>query len=328
MDNLFKTRALTSAYNAIRPAGQLIFQTIFAPYMRYEPTDRFAFDIITGSETILKNLSKYDPALMKTKTSRATVTLEAPRIAEKFIIHAADLTAMRAYGDQTATMMLRQRLATEMLDQRNKFDRTLEFWAAGALKGIMYDSDASTELLNFGLDSDHSVDLSSTNVWSDTTNSDPVANIRTWKQLVEDDSGHQVDRWVAFCGYTTMNYLINHPKVGGRMVYQEGVRLVETGRVMQVAGVDIMEYNASYLNSSGTRTRFVAANSFVLVGIGAGISELVYTFPVDFVHENAKALFHAKSWENEDPSGIWVKAECRCAPVMKRPDAVVVAIVD
>jgi hypothetical protein len=334
MDNLFKIRVLTAAVNEMRTASMTVYDRVFRGREHMEPTDRLAFDVISGSEAVLGNIDVIAPSTVTDKTSRKTITLTAPRLAQKRFIHTSELNALRAYGQQTAVEQMSTRIAREQRDMRALIDRTLEYWAVNALKGVIYDSDGTTELVNYNVDSSHKPTLTSTNKWSDTSNSDPVKNFRTWKRLIEDDTGTPITGWVCFAGYSAMDYLLQNDNVLDLLKYTKGVDTAESGRIMRLAGVEIQEYNGSYLDGSGDRQRFLGPEYVMLVGLCDDLVDVPYAPVVD--HEapggvgNTNAagggvMFFSKSWDEKDPSGRWIKVETRPLPVLQRPSAVVYA---
>jgi hypothetical protein len=333
MDNLFKTRTLTMAVNAMRSPGRLIAQKYFNPKLRGEDTPRLAFDIITGSETVLKTLRAEEPATIGVKTGRRTITMEAPRLSEKRMVHNYELIAMRAYGEQYATEKMATRIAREQFDMRNKFDRTIEFWCSQALKGKIYDSDLTTELLNFSMDADHTPSLTTTSKWNSVATGSPITDIRDWKLLIEEDSGHEITGWSAICGHKAMDALLQNTSVLELLKYQGGGTLLRDAKVINIAGVDITEYNASWKTDAGVRTRFIPAEAFVLIGEGADVFDFPYARTMDDEdpggtgNPGAPSLFFSNSWVEKDPSGRWIKVESCPLPVVVRPDAIVYATV-
>jgi len=333
MDNLFKTRTLTRAVNAMRAPGRYIAQTYFNPQLRGEDTDRLAFDIISGSEGVLANIGVAEPAVVGTKTGRKTITLTAPRLSEKRLIHTYEMNALRGFGVQGMTERLKTRIAREQFDMRNKVDRTIEFYCAYALRGKIYDSDLSTVLVDYNLDEDHAPTLEGTGRWSDSDDSDPLADIRAWKLLIEDDSGHEITGWSALCGSSAMTALLNNDKVLELLKYTKGAELLGRARVLDIAGVNIVEYNASFKDTAGVRRRFVEPTDFILIGEGVDVFDFPYARVVDeedqggVGNDGAPTLLFSNSWVEKDPSGRWIKVESRPLPVVKRPDAIVHATV-
>jgi hypothetical protein len=330
MDNLFRTRILTQAVNEIRTGETRIYDKFFRGKENMQSSERLAFDIITGNETILENLNKYAEAPIGTKTTRRTVTLEAPRLAEKRLINAGELNALRAYGVMGAEM-LKDRLAREQLDMKAKFDRTLEYWACGALRGVVYDADAATILYDFGVAGTHKITLSTG--WDDSSG-DPIGDIRAWKQLIEDDSMTTITGWQAYCGATAMDALLANESVLNLMKQQFGVQIATSGTIGNLAGVAIEEYNGSYFNSSGVRTRFVGAEQVILIGMCTDLTDMPFAPIMDLNAPNGVGnvgaggrgmMFYSSSHDSWDPSGKWIKTEARPLPVLKRPGAVIIA---
>jgi hypothetical protein len=327
MDNLFKIRTLTTSINKMRSPGRRMFQRHFAGKLNFQPSSRLAFDVISGNETILSTIKAVDPATIGKKTGRSTITMEAPRLAEKRIIHNYEVDQMRGYGEQMGLEMLKSRIAREQIDMRNIFDRTLEFWAANALRGKIYDADLTTILVDYNMANDHVVALTGDDLWTATTTSNPITQIRTWKRKIEEDAGHEIRSWQCWCGYEAMDALLVHPEVVGLLQFDRGRQIAEEGRIATLAGISFEEYNGSYLDSSSVRKRFLESDYIILIGEGDDVFECPYFSP--FVetaggvgYSGIPPLFFSKSWKEEDPEGRWIYGESRPLPVLKRPEAV------
>ena len=334
MDNLFKIRTLTAAVNAIKAPMRRVYNRLFAGYENMQPSDRLAFDVISGSETLLGNISVSAPATVDDKTGRKTVTLTAPRIANKRFVSTAELNSYRSFGEAGVEMM-KTRIAREQKDMRGKHDRTLEFWAVNALKGVIYDADMTTVLVDYNVAAGHTPTLTGTDLFTDAA-SNPIAKIRSWKQLIEDDCGTSIDSWLAYLGSGVMDALISHEKVKDFLKHDSGSKVAENGIIERLAGVDLDEYNGSYLDSAKVRQRYISNDEFLLIGICDELVDVPYAPVVDDaapggvgnVGEGGQpAMFFSKSWTKEDPSGRWIKCESRPLPVLKRPGAVVNATV-
>jgi len=335
MDNLFLIRTLTTAVNAMKSPSRVIYNRIFAQREHLEPSDRLAFEIITGSEGVLGNIAVSAPASVDTKTGRTVVTVTAPRISNKRFIHTSELNALRAYGQQIATEMMMSRIAREQRDMRNKHDRTLEFWAANALKGKIYDKDLSTVLVDYGVSASHLITLTGDDLWS-SPNASPVTRLRAWKKTIEDDSGAAITGWVAFMGSEVMDALLTSGEVLDLMKYDRGSQLAETGRIQRLVEIEMHEYNGSFLDDDGVRRRFVGADEIILVGLCDDLVDVPYAPIVDddapggvgnVGADGQGVMFFSKSWKEEDPSGRWIKCESRPLPVLQRPGAVITATV-
>jgi len=335
MNELFLIRVLTIAINAMKAPSMKVYNRFFKGKEHLEPSDLLEFDIITGSQKIMKNISIYAPAEVRDLTGRKTVTMKAPRLSQKRFISTAALNALRALGGKISVEQMKDRIARELKDIRNEEDRTLEFWAVNALKGKIYDSDLTTVLVDYNMASDHKPTLTSTDLWTDAA-SDPIAKIREWKQKIEDDCAANITGFAAFMGKDVMTALLKNSTVLNLLKYDKGRKMAEEGDLARLAGVEMTEYGGSFIDNSGTRKRFINDDEFLLVGACDDLVDVPFAPVVDDdapggvgnVDANGNGvLFFAKSWKKQDPSGRWIKGECRPLPVLQRPDAVVDAIV-
>lgn len=333
MDDIFKIRVLTAAINALMTPAMKVYNALFRGKEHMEPSDRLAFEVISGSESILKNVSVYAPAEVTGKTGRKVVTMEAPRLSQKRFIHVAELNALRAYGKQFGLEQMKVRIAREQLDMKGIMHRTLEFWAINALKGQILDADLSTVLVDYNMSATHKPVLAGTSLWTDAA-SDIVNQLRDFKKLIEDDAGTTITGWKAYVGSKVMDAMLANAKVRELLKYGMGVQVAETGKITKLAEVEFEEYNGSFVDYNGVRRRFLGEEYMILVGVCSDVVDVPYAPIMDAKAAGGVgnidaggngALFFSKAWDEEDPSGRWIKAETRPLPVLQRPGAVVYA---
>lgn len=331
IDELFKLRVLTTSINVIKPARMKIIDTLFPESSRRgQISDQYGIDIYSGSQGIMKNISITAPAVVQDYGSRKIITLEAPRLAEKFFIPTARLNSIRAFGGQFATTTMQQEIGKGQMEMRRKFDRTREFWSSKLLAGQIVDI-TGTVLVDFNVPADYQPTLTGDDKW-DVDTGDPVSCIREWKRLIEEAVG-AVDKWVAFCGYSAMDALINNVKALALLQYSRGSQIAEEGRIARLSGVDIDEYSATYQDASGATQYYIPSGVFALVGYTADGFEEYYAPVVDdeapggVGNPGVGQIFFSKAWPEKDPSGYWVKGEGRPLPVMHRVGSVVYATV-
>ena len=298
MPEVFSSRALTMAVNLMRTAPTKVLDTVFSRKKR-QLSGIFEWDVKTSSEHLLSNISVSAEATVRGGIGRKNITCRAPRYAEKEFISAADLNNMRAFGDAVAPELLKERVGDEQFDMKQTIDLTREFQAVKALS-----TDAA---------------------------SDPIKNIRAWKKLI--GQAGPVTGFAAFCGTGAMDALINNGSARELLKYTMGDQIAKEGRVAHLAGVDIDEYDGSYLDGSGTRHDLIPSGVFALVGFGPDVAAELFAPVIDLkapggVGKGKEAdIFFSKMWESEDPSGQWVKVESRPLPVFFRPLCVVYATV-
>lgn len=330
VDTAFSSRVLTAAINLMRPVATPVLDTVFARKTGQD-TDLFAWDVKFSGRRLLPNIHVSAPATVRDLTGRKVVTCSAPRFAEKRFIPASALNAARGFGEQFATQRLEAKIADEQFDLKGDVDRTREFMAVKALSGQVVDETGAV-LVDYGLDNDQKPTLTGTDKW-DTTTGDPIADIRSWKKWIADRM-NGVDKFVAFTGGSAMSALLSNAKVTALLGYQAGQQIAESGEINRLAGVsDIREYFGTYQTSAGVITQLIAEGVFCLVGLSADHGAELYAPIVDLKAAggvgNGKPgeVFFSKSWEVEEPSGRWVKAESRPLPVLYRPECVVWATV-
>jgi hypothetical protein len=83
MDNLFRTRVLTAAVNNIKTPETRIYDKFFRGKENMQMTDRLAFDIITGNEGILGNISVYEQATMTARLDARQLLCKLPVLLKK-----------------------------------------------------------------------------------------------------------------------------------------------------------------------------------------------------------------------------------------------------
>ncbi|MBF0426659.1 MAG: major capsid protein [Magnetococcales bacterium] len=331
--DLFKPVALTTAVNAFKPAESLVYSDLFAPRLHTADSETLLFDVLTGSEGILPNIRNHAPATVNDKTGRRAITMTAPRVAEKRQILTADLLRVRSYGS-IATMMMMDRINYELRDMTNDVFRTLEYWSCGALRGKILDVDGTTTLIDFNVPDTHNLTLTSTDKWSDA-DSDPIGNLESWKQTVQEDTAGVINEWRCYCGFRVMNALLKNPSVQDKFKYTAGTQMAVSGDIPQLAGVTMLRHGGSFLDSNKVRRHYIDPDEIILVGLG---NDTVDCMAAPIVDEDAQQgigniivdtegkfqpqVFYAKSWKEEDPSARWIKIEARVLPILRRPTSV------
>lgn len=323
-DSAFGHRVLTAAVNKMRTVKTHVLDVIF-PRKKRQLSDLFAWDIKSNSERILKNIRVSDAAQTTDKTGRKTVTCQAPRFAEKRLVGASDLNAMRAHGEANAPELLKERIADEQFDMKSDVDRTREFMAIKALSGQVVDESGAV-IVDYNFPAEQKPVLAGVALWTDAA-SNPVKNIRAWKKYIGDRV--DVDKYVAICGSAAMDALIENPKALELLKYNAGKQIADEGRIAFLSGVAIEEYFGTYKDVSGNRQDLVPANVFAIVGVSADHGAELYAPVVDLkapggVGKSKEApIFFSKQWEVEDPSGRWIKVESRPLPVLFKPECVI-----
>lgn len=116
----------------------------------------------------------------------------------------------------------------------------------------------------------HKETLLTTAKWSDTVNSDPVADIIRWQRAINDDTG--ITPTMALCTSKTMDYLLANQKIrlgintmnaNGANVPINKVQLKNYLSIM-CDGLQLAEYNKKFLTKAGVPTLFYPDDTFTL----------------------------------------------------------------
>lgn len=333
MDSLFENRVLTAAVNAIKAPTNKIFNRFFRPIAKMQSSSLLQFDVFTGSQKLVGSIAADAPATMTALTGKKTITLSAPRLAQKRFIPASLIADYRKMGSRIGPEMLKDRIATEMLDMLNIMNRTIEWYAAGAMQSKIYDNDTTTVLVDYLAPAAHLTALTGDDLWSDV-DSIPLAMLREFKRTIEAATQTPITGWKAYIGADAMDALMNHADILAWLQSQRGVQVAENGTLTKLAGIDIEEMNDSFIHTDGTtRKYYVGAKKFLLIGLCNQLVSCPFAPVMDLTAPNgvgnvsAKGggqLYYAGASDVEfDPSGRWIKVESRPLPVLQRPTAII-----
>lgn len=130
-----------------------------------------------------------------------------------------------------------------------------------------YDPDDSFKTNNF-------LELTtSTDKWSDTTNSDPLDDLRTGQDAVETATGTKPT--IAIMNKKTMGYLVKNANIKAAILAQNAtanVFMTESkvkAFILEELGLNIVVYSKQYKNEAGTAAQFYPDNMVTLVPNGA-----------------------------------------------------------
>lgn len=108
--------------------------------------------------------------------------------------------------------------------------------------------------------------------WSDHTNSDPIEDIRAAKETIQDETGAVLTR--AMCDGATWRHIRNNEKIKKAIfVLTDGAGAISDKQlrqyIMDELEIDVVVNDKRYKNESGTTTKFMPTNTFVMFPDGA-----------------------------------------------------------
>lgn len=335
MDDIFKWRTLTTAINEIPSAPSFLVDKVFKTRVQ-ALAEEIDVDVVVGGKRLAPFVSPVEGGIVVAELARKMQSVRAPRIRPKKVIEANDLLAVRApgsslyLGEGGIEDYKNQRIALELADLKNMITRTTEWMAAQSLQGSLTVSQENVEFsIDYLLPVAHKPTLTGTDLWTDTTNSDPVADILTWKRHISSDTGYQAD--IAIAGKDAVDALLSHTKVREMLNYRNfNVGEISVGRsnyIGRLVGVDIYEYDATYVDSTGTSHNFIPDEAFIMLA-SEGPFRMHHALVYDIESQVAVAQpFFSKAWAEKDPSMLWILAESRPLPVPHWPECIIYATV-
>lgn len=187
--------------------------------------------------------------------------------------------------------------------------------------------------IDYLMPASHKVTLVGTDKWTDYENSDPLADLREWGMVINDDTGENPDKVVL--GKNVATIFINHPKVKAELdtrrvegssikisKYKSGVRYLG-----YISGVgEIWSYAQKYTDSDGTRKSMFEENR-VVYGCSESANKFGYAAIQDLEISFGDHERFAKEWYQSDPSVFWIMLQSAGLPVFSLPGTVVSAVV-
>ena len=118
---------------------------------------------------------------------------------------------------------------------------------------------------DYGIPSSHKSEV--TTSWSDTTNSDPIEDIRVAKEKILDDTGAVITR--AMCDGKTWRYIRNNEKIKKAIfVLTNGAGAVSDKQlrqyIMDELEIEVLVNDKRYVDEAGATQKFMPTDTFVM----------------------------------------------------------------
>ena len=190
---------------------------------------------------------------------------------------------------------------------------------------------------DYGMPNTHKKTLSGTHQWSDLTNSDPIEDLRTWMDLIEDDTGVRPVRGILT--RKTWGYLRNNDKIKKSLfVLSNGlVGALSDARLsaylQDELGLELIIYGKRFKDDTNTATQFVPDDTVVLFPDGQLGNTWFGTTPEESDLMGGKVANVAitdlgvavTTMEKPDPVNVETKVTMICLPSFEAIDSVLIA---
>lgn len=315
--DLFNTRVLLRAVEQMKPARSFLRDTFFSA-TELSTTAYVDIDVVKGARRLAPFVSPTHQAKFVERIGYTTNSYRPPYIKQKMVTTAQEFLDRSAganvyAGGQTPQQKAEEQLGKDMAELEDMITRREEWMCAQLLKTgqVSIVGEGVSETINFGMAGTHIVTLTTTDLWSDKTNSDPLGDLRTWRRLIQKDSGLTPDVVVmgsdaldAFLAHTGVINQLDTRRIDLGMIEPTafGNGAIYYGRIRDV-GVDLWVYDEWYIDpTTGVETPMVDVGK-VLMGSTRARSVRHYGAIQDLEFGGLVSVPRfPKSWIEEDPS--------------------------
>ena len=312
--NLYETRTMLRILEESKPARRFLLDTFFSD-VETSTTEHVDIDVIVGQRRMAPFVSPLSEGKVVEKIGYTTRTFKPPYLKPKFVVDAEDLTdrmpgnIIYTPGSSPAERTARK-LGELLAEGREMVVRRCEWMAANALNTgtITVTGEGLSATIDFSMPAGNKITLTGGDLWTDTANSDPLKNLRTWRRQIAQSAGVSPD--IAIIGTSVTDALLAHDDV--RTLLDN--RRIQVGNIDfrnynelgvsyigNIQGLDIVEYAEWYLDSSGTEQPMVPVDK-VLLGSTMARTAQHYGLIRDVEAGDAAVQIFPKSWTQPDPS--------------------------
>lgn len=317
--------------NPVKP--QYIRDTFFRGTITHN-TEKIDVDIVKGKRKMAPYVAPVRQGVVVKREGFETKTFAPGYTKVKRVITVDDLLNRQPgetiYDPLSPAERARAQLSQDLVDLNDMIDLTEEVMAAEAITtgqiSLRDENNVVNRVVDFDLASTHKVTLSGNDLWSATSTADPIDDLQTWVQLIQEDAGFNPDiiLMAPDVAKALMAYFLAKSD-SARMqalAVDRGTLRPEApaapggatflGNLNEV-GVPMYSYAAKYTNLAGNVQPLIPSGKVIVASIAGMQAKKQYGLIRDLKAAYATPRF-AKSWEEEDPSVRWLMVQS--APIM------------
>lgn len=301
----------------------------------------FKFDIKKGKRRVAPVVRRSSDGVKVDERGFSTRTVTPPYINVFMEIDPEDMF-LRQPGEtpfnfgvsgQNYRAVKRGEYLMELIDMVHRRYEVMSSEALQSGKVTLLNTDEAVDQeIDFLRDAAHTVALTGTDAWDDAA-SDPVGDIKTWRTLIQKNSGLNPD--ILILGEEAINALLNNTKVQTLLDLRRFNNVAEINRYeMQegvtsygkIHGVEIVEYNDWYINSVGTEVPYIDTKGALMMVSGARSQSAMHFAAIsDLDASFAPVPIFPKIWTNNRRTKEFIGLLSAPAPCLKRPETTLFA---
>lgn len=336
--SMFDTRVMIDALRQLTPATTFFRDRFFRTTKTFD-TDTVDIDIVQGKRRVASYVSPLEEGTVVTRDGYKTNTYKVPYVKPKIATTAADILKRAAnemaYGTQTPLQRASQQMAYDLSNMDDMITRAEEIQCVqGLFNGQIVLRDAGDALV-FPVKGTHLVTQTGTALWSNAA-SDPLAQLRGWKRLIQQDSS--LNPSIAVLGSAVADAFLAHAKITGNTALLSSIK-ADLGQIspqvlpggvtylgyLRDPGIDLYTYDGWYRDAADVEQPLVPVNKVLLLSEEARFDRL-YGAIMDNEAFYGMPRF-PKSWVEQDPSVRWLMLQSAPLMVPHQVDAFVSAVV-
>lgn len=259
MVNIYEPRTMLKLVSRMAGTKTYLRDTFFKNPLTFT-TDSVDVDFKKGNRKLAPFVHEQIGGKIVENSGFRTETFKPALVAPNKVTTAMDLATRSAgegiYSAKTPAERGQEKLVSDLAELEEMVSRREEFMCAQALftGKIEIEGEGLSRVIDFGFTNKET--LSGTDLWSDP-NSDPLADLKKWKQAVQRTGYVNTD--IVIMETSVVDNFINHPKVQNilniRNLYVGEVRTarelpngVSYVGTLSTVGIDVYEYNEYYLD--------------------------------------------------------------------------------
>lgn len=336
MTDIFDTLTMLEAVEQMATPRRFLMNTFFngANPVTFG-TEAVTIDIIKGQRKMAPFVHPSLPGSISLRDGYSKETYTPPYIQPKRETRAEQILK-RAAGDnpfssRTPLERAGAQLGRDLVDLDDEITRREEWMCAQALSTgrVRVVGDGVDDTIDFLMEDTHKVTLGAGR-WN-TSDSDPIANLRQWKRLIAKDSGRTGNVAVlsgeaqdAFQRNDAVLKQLNTRRVDMGLIKPE---LLPDGVTylgyLNDPGIDLYVYDEWYLDDEDDEQPMVPAGGLIL-GSTSTRNAMLYGAIKDIEAIESglvEAVRFPKSWVTQDPSARWLKLQSAALAGMLEPNA-------
>lgn len=320
---------LTDLISNLPVQGSLIGQEILPDGTA--PTRKVEWEVLLGGRNIAPIVAYNAQSPLVKAPGLLRRSAEAIDIRQKYALEESDLLFLRQPGERESKVG-RNIVAAQLAHMRANIDTRIEKmrWDAVSTGHILFSDTVDGAVLNvdinFEVPAAQFVTLTGSNVWTDTTNSNPRQDFANALKLVREATGRRLK--VAYMNSNTHNRLDQNEKTRLEFRYVEGAApLITNEHVTSViSNIRIVDYDEGYkddVNWVGTFNYFVPDNKVMFfVGStdnGERFGEVAFV-PHMLADGTVVEGIGAETWTSPDPTREYIRVATAVLPRIFHPD--------